>query len=139
MRRSVKGQLMGGQNETSFEPKSADIAAAGPLRGLLTQNRRPGVRLTSFSFALGGLALMLAVSLSDHINRPSETTNTQVPDPLSGLEAKKTAALAEPGLGLGQVSPTAQAGPLMADLDRPINSPFKNATFGERRIDGWSK
>ncbi len=121
MRRSVKGELMGGRNETSFEPRSAAIAATGPIGGLRSQNRRPGVGLTSFSFALGGLALMLAVGLSDRANRPSEAANTQVPDPLFGLEAKKTAAVAEPGLGLQQVLPRPQAGPPMADLDPPLS------------------
>lgn len=115
----MKGELMGGQDETGLDAESAAIAATGPLRGLLSQNRRAGVRLSSFWLALGGLALMLAVGLSDRGNRPSEAANTQVPDPLSSLEAKKTAALAEPGPGLRPVSPALLAGPPMADLDPP--------------------
>ncbi len=110
---------MGGQNETSFEAESADIAATGPIRRLFPQNRRAGLRLSSFSFALGGLALMLAVGTSDRGNHPFETTNTQVPDPHSGLEAKKTAGLAEPGPGPRPLAPTPQAGPSTADLDPP--------------------
>ena len=112
---------MGGQNETSLDAESADIAATGPIRGLFSRNRRPGVRLTSLSFALGGLALMLAVGLSDRANRPFEATNTQVPDPLAGLEAKKTAVVAESAHGLRPVSPTPQAGALTADLDPPLS------------------
>jgi murein DD-endopeptidase MepM/ murein hydrolase activator NlpD len=109
---------MAGQDKTSFEADSANMAARGPLRGLLPRNRRPGVQLTSFSLALGGLALMLAVGLSDSLNRPSDTANTQVPDPLSGLEPRKAAVA--PDLGLGPVGLTPVAVPYVADLEAPM-------------------